>query len=246
MTIPGWIAADWPAPANIKAGTTTRQGGVSQGQYASFNLAQHVEDDLSAVQQNRRQLAEWLGLSSEPHWLAQVHGCDVSTDDSPISNADAIVTSGTNQVCVVMTADCLPVLFCDREGICVAAAHAGWRGLAAGVIERTLDKMPVSRDRILVWLGPAIGPEAFEVGSEVKDVFLGKSADFDSAFKPHSEGKWLMDIYLAARIQLKQLGIEDVYGGGFCTYTEVERFYSFRRDKQTGRMASLVWMESTG
>jgi len=244
MTIPGWIAADWPAPANIKAGTTTRVGGVSQGQYASFNLAQHVEDDIAAVEQNRRQLAEWFGMSSEPRWLNQVHGCDVSTDDLATSNADAIVTSVANQVCAVMTADCLPVLFCDREGTCVAAAHAGWRGLAAGVIEHTLDKMPVNREQILVWLGPAIGPDAFEVGSEVKDVFLGKSTDLDAAFRPRSEGKWLMDIYLVARIQLKQLGIGNVYGGGFCTYKEAERFYSFRRDKQTGRMASLIWMES--
>jgi len=244
MTIPGWISADWPAPANIKAGTTTRVGGVSQGQYTSFNLAQHVEDDISAVQQNRRRLTKWLGLSSEPRWLNQVHGCDVSTDDSPVSNADAIVTSVANNVCAVMTADCLPVLFCDQEGTCVAAAHAGWRGLAAGVIEHTLDKMPVSRDQILVWLGPAIGPDAFEVGSEVKDVFVEQNTDLAAAFRPRSEDKWLMDIYVAARILLMQLGIGNVYGGGFCTYAETERFYSYRRDRQTGRMVSLIWMDS--
>ena len=244
MTKPGWIAADWPAPAHVKAGTTTREGGVSKGHYTSFNLAQHVDDDISAVLQNRRYLAELLGLSSEPQWLTQVHGCDVSTTENPLTEADAKVTSGTDEVCVVMTADCLPVLFCDHAGTCVAAAHAGWRGLASGVIEHTLENMPANRDQILAWLGPAIGPEAFEVGSEVKNVFLKKSTDFDVAFKPSSKDKWLMDIYQAARIQLKQLGVENVYGGDFCTYTDVKRFYSFRREKQTGRMASLIWMES--
>ena len=246
MTSPGWISAQWPAPAHIKAGTTTRQGGVSTGPYTSFNIAQHVDDDAAAVIQNRTYLQDLLGLSAEPFWLSQVHGSEVSTDERQIAEADAIVTMNKNQVCAVMTADCLPVLLCDRAGSCVAAAHAGWRGLAAGIIPQTIEKMPVSREQLLVWLGPAIGPDAFEVGEEVKAAFLEQGAVYQTAFTPASKNTWRMNIYQAARVQLGMLGIEAVYGGNFCTYSDAERFYSYRRDKVTGRMASMIWMEAPG
>jgi YfiH family protein len=249
MSHVGWIKADWPAPQNVRAGTTTRQGGISQGNYAGFNLALHVDDDAATVQHNRKQLTQRLRLPSEPQWLEQVHGCDVSTDDKPVTCADAISTTKAGHVCAVMTADCLPVVFCDLDGTCVAAAHAGWRGLAAGVLIQTLKTMPTSNERLMAWFGPAIGPKAFEVGDEVRAAFVEQSTEFSTAFSKVDEHHWLMDIYQAACIQLAAAGVERVYGGGLCTYSQRELFYSYRRDKQTGRMATLVWMEpglSTG
>lgn len=243
MNKPQWIAADWPAPVKVHAGSTTRKGGVSKGRYESFNLAQHVDDDRESVEKNRAYLRKLLDLPSEPHWLSQMHGCDVSTDSQLLTQADAAITTEPGKVCVVMTADCLPVLLCDRAGTCVAAVHAGWRGLATGVITRTVAAMPVAREQLMVWLGPAIGPEAFEVGDEVRAEFVSQHERFKQAFEPHVAGKWRMDIYQAARIQLNQLGIDAVYGGGFCTYRDAEQFYSYRRDKQTGRMASLIWIQ---
>lgn len=244
MSGTGWIEADWPAPDNIRAGTTTRQGGVSKGPYAGFNLALHVDDDAETVQQNRKQLVQQLALPTEPYWLEQVHGCGVSTDDQPLARADAISTSTVGQVCAVMTADCLPVVFCDMAGSCVAAAHAGWRGLAAGVLLQTLKTMPVKSRQLMAWLGPAIGPDVFEVGGEVRAAFVQQSTEFAAAFSAVDEQHWLMDIYRAARIQLAAAGLEAVYGGGMCTYEQNELFYSYRRDRQTGRMATLVWMQT--
>lgn len=238
-----WLTPDWPAPANIHAATTLRTGGVSHGAYASLNPATHVGDDADLVKQNRRIIKEMLNLPCDPFWLEQVHSnCAVpAVTGGPLQQADASYTSESGVVCAVMTADCLPLLVCTSDGSQVAAIHAGWKGLLAGVIGNTLAVMHNSD--ALVWLGPAIGPDSFEVGAEVRDAFLEKSAAFTTAFKQQGNGKWLADIYQLARIDLAMLGIDKVYGGGFCTVTEHERFYSFRRDKQTGRMVTLIWRE---
>lgn len=243
-----WLTPDWPAPANIHAATTLRTGGGSCGVYASLNPAMHVGDDAQWVKQNRQIIKELLDLQQ----------------------ADASYTTEPGVVCAVMTADCLPLLVCATDGSQVAAIHAGWRGLLAGVIGNTITSMQIpldppfvkgeagqfdaadsnsplckrgGRGDFLVWLGPAIGPDCFEVGAEVRDAFLEKSPAFITAFKQQSNGKWLADIYQLARIDLATLGIDKIYGGGFCTVTEQERFYSYRRDKQTGRMATLIWRE---
>lgn len=239
-----WIAADWPAPAGVRAGVTTRLGGVSQGPFASFNLATHVGDDPVAVAENRARLHQQLYLPAEPRWLNQVHGVEVCTDTTPGNTADASVSRQPGQVCVVLTADCLPVLFCDQAGQVVAAAHAGWRGLAAGVLAQTVARMGVDTTQVLAWLGPAIGPDAFEVGEDVRSAFVALDPQYTQAFRAHTTGKWWMDIYLAARLQLTGLGLGGIYGGGECTFTDADRFYSYRRDRQTGRMASLIWISA--
>jgi YfiH family protein len=236
-----WLTPDWPAPANVHAATTLRTGGVSRGAYTSLNPAMHVGDDADLVRQNRHIINAMLDLPSEPVWLEQIHSNRavqaVATEG--LQQADASYTAESGVVCTVLTADCLPLLVCTVDGSQVAAIHAGWRGLLAGVIGNTLTAMK-STD-VLVWLGPAIGPDCFEVGAEVRDAFLGRSSAFTTAFKQQSNDKWLADIYRLARVDLAQLGIDKVYGGGFCTVTEHERFYSYRRDKETGRMATLIW-----
>lgn len=238
---PEWITPDWPAPERVKACMTTRQGGVSLAPYARFNPATHVGDDPAAVAENRRLLRAML--PSEPLWLNQVHGSGVARfPASGIPEADAAVARETGQVCVVLTADCLPVLFCDLEGTVVAAAHAGWRGLAGGVLERTLEAMAVPPHRVMAWLGAAIGPDAFEVGPEVRDVFAVQHPDAARAFRPGQGDRLWADIYALARLRLAAAGVERVYGGGLCTLTDSERFYSFRREGRTGRMASLIWL----
>jgi len=238
-----WIPAQWPAPAHIRAGSTTRLGGVSQPPFDSLNLALHVDDDPQSVAINRQYLSDYLGLPNEPHWLTQVHGCDVSTDDVITKEADACMTQTAGRVCVVMTADCLPVLITDKQGTCVAAVHAGWRGLEQQAILQTIEKMPAKPQDLLVWLGPAIGSEAFEVGEEVRDQFLKQDQHFAEAFvASQQEGKWLLDIYNIARQQLAGVNVDNVYGGDLCTYQDAQRFYSFRRDNVTGRMASLIWI----
>jgi YfiH family protein len=238
-----WLVPDWPAPANIHAASTLRTGGVSQGIYASLNLAAHVSDDADRVRQNRQIIREMLNLPAEPVWLDQIHSnCAVKAGKTTsLQQADASYTNETGVVCAVMTADCLPLLVCSKDGAQVAAIHAGWRGLLAGVISNTI--LAMQQQNLLVWLGPAIGPDCFEVGAEVRDAFLEKSAAFNAAFKKQSSGKWLADIYQMARIELAALGIANVYGGTNCTVTEHERFYSYRRDTQTGRMATLIWRE---
>lgn len=238
-----WLAPDWPAPANIHAATTLRTGGVSQGRYASLNSATHVGDDSDLVQQNRRIIREMLDLPAEPIWLDQIHSNRAvkAVKTVSIQQADASYTDEAGVVCAVMTADCLPLLACSTDGTQVAAIHAGWRGLLAGVIGNTVAAM--QQRNLLVWLGPAIGPDCFEVGAEVRDAFLDKSSAFNSAFKKQNNDKWLADIYQMARIELSGLGIDKVYGGTYCTVTEHERFYSYRRDTQTGRMATLIWRE---
>ena len=240
-----WIVPDWPAPANVRALSTTRAGGVSTGKYASFNLGQHVGDDPAAVSENRRRLVSDSGLQQEPRWLKQVHGVAVARlDGGPVVEpADASATTAHGEACVIMTADCLPVLFCDRAGKHVAAAHAGWRGLAAGVLEATVGAIQAPADEILVWLGPAIGPRAYEVGGEVRQAFVAQHPAAANAFKPTGgEGKWRCDLYMLARQRLLTLGLRRFYGGDFCTYTDAERFFSFRRDGECGRMASLIWL----
>jgi len=238
-----WLTPDWPAPANIHAATTLRTGGVSCGAYASLNPAMHVGDDAELVKQNRRIIKEMLNLPSEPVWLEQIHSNRAvpAVATETLQQADASYTSEPGVVCAVLTADCLPLLVCSADGNEVAAIHAGWRGLLAGVIGNTVSA--IRNSELLVWLGPAIGPDCFEVGAEVRDAFLEKSAAFMTAFKQQDNGKWLADIYQLARIDLAMLGIDKVYGGGFCTVTEHGRFYSYRRDKQTGRMATLIWRE---
>jgi polyphenol oxidase len=238
-----WLTPDWPAPANIHAATTLRSGGVSCGSYASLNPAMHVGDEADKVKQNRQIIKEMLALPDNPVWLEQIHSNRVvqAITGAPLQQADASYTAEANVVCAVLTADCLPLLVCAADGSEVAAIHAGWRGLLAGVIGNTLKAM--KSNNVLVWLGPAIGPDCFEVGAEVRDAFLGKSSAFAEAFKPQSNGKWLADIYRLARIDLAMLGIDKIYGGGFCTVTEHQRFYSYRRDKETGRMATLIWSE---
>jgi YfiH family protein len=240
-----WITADWSAPARVRAVSSTRHGGVSTGVYASLNLGQHVGDAHAAVTENRRKLQSALGLAQEPHWLKQVHGRQVARlDGKPIVEpADAAVTRSARSACVVMTADCLPVLFCDWAGTTVAAAHAGWRGLAAGVLEATLKEMAVAPPQVLAWLGPAIGPESYEVGEEVRQACIAKDEGAAAAFHTGKSGKWMCDLYKLARLTLAAAGVQHIHGGGFCTYKDTERFFSFRRDGECGRMATLIWLE---
>ena len=234
----------WPAPAHVHAVSTTRKGGVSQKPYHSFNLATHVGDEDDAVKVNRQQLAGQLNLPAEPCWLEQVHGRVVIDAAVAVGSpsADASYSRQPEVVCAVMTADCLPVLFCDCRGEVVAAAHAGWRGLETGVLEATVAAMGVQADSILAWLGPAIGPAAFEVGSEVRTAFVDRQTAAEAAFSLLDNGRWLADIYQLARLRLASVGVERLYGGGFCTFSDSNRFYSFRRESTTGRMASLIWM----
>jgi len=237
------IIPDWPAPANVKALQTTRQGGFSSAPYVSLNLGDHVGDAPLVVARNRMLLNQLL--HSEPVWLEQVHGTTVASADAAdcIVQADACIARQSGSVCVVMTADCLPVLLCDRQGTVVGAAHAGWKGLAAGVIEATVKAMGVVPQNMMAWLGPAISQQAFEVGEEVRAVFVDADPQAAAAFIPGKEGKWFADIYALARLRLAALGITAVYGGSHCTYTERDRFYSYRRDGVTGRMGTFIWLE---
>jgi YfiH family protein len=235
------IIPDWPAPANIKTMQTTRAGGISLAPYDTLNLGSHVKDNPLHVAHNRQLLSQFL--PSEPVWLNQVHGIHVvdaaNTNCDP--NADASFTTRKNVVCATMTADCLPVLLCDTAGMVVASIHAGWRSLCDGVIEAAVAKLPVKSNQLMAWFGPAIGPQAFEVGSEVRAQFIAKDIQAEVAFKPHGN-KWLGDIYQIATQRLSKLGISQIYGGGLCTYTDNEKFFSFRRDGDTGRMATMIWL----
>lgn len=252
-----WITADFPnLPVNVKqrivAGTTTRQGGVSMPPYSSLNLATHVEDDIQDVQANRAILRDSLLLPSEPYWLNQTHSNIVielpyqyrsSQNSKAISiiEADAAFTTRPNHICSVMTADCLPVLIVDVTGKKVAAVHCGWRGLANGVLMNTLNALEEDGKNLHVWLGPAIGPEKFEVGAEVKQTFIDLDPANSDCFAAQDSGKYLCDIYKLARIQLKGFGIDHISGGNYCTVNQEDKFFSYRRNGQTGRMASLIW-----
>ena len=240
-----FIIPDWPAPANVRSLVTTRNGGVSVGLYASFNLADHVGDDAQAVAVNRKLLRELVpDLPADPLWLKQVHGVECVEVESSSAGveADASWSHTAGKVCAVLTADCLPLLLCDEAGSVVSAVHAGWQGLAKGVIEASVHSLPVPPQKLLVWMGPAIGPKAFEVGADVRDQFFLHDAEAAKAFTSISNGKWLGDLYLLARQRLNALGVTRIYGGGECTVTDAARFYSFRRDKITGRMASVIWL----
>ncbi len=235
------LKADWPAPDFIKAGTTLRQGGVSKGSFDSFNLATHVGDEFAAVRQNR----SMLNVPNPPQWLEQVHSTRailLPVEENGLK-ADAAYTSDKNIVCAVMTADCLPLLITNKQGSCVAAIHAGWRGLCAGIIETTIKELAVEPESLLVWLGPAIGADVYEVGEEVYYAFIKVDDEAKQAFTSVSEGHWLFDIYHLAKLRLNKIGVKQIYGGDRCTLSEEEQFFSYRRDGVTGRMASMIWID---
>lgn len=243
---------DWPAPAHVHAVVTTRAGGISAAPWDSLNLGTHVGDSPAAVAENRARLLaalQAIAPAAAPQWLNQVHGTvvveaepDAARRAAWVPEADAVTTPLRGVPVVVMTADCLPVFFTDRAGARVAVAHAGWRGLCDGVLEATLRRFPVPGE-VMAWLGPAIGPDAFEVGPEVREAFIARQADAAAHFRPgRRDGRWLADIYALARQRLAAAGIGSVHGGGFCTVADASRFYSYRRDGQTGRMASVIWL----
>jgi YfiH family protein len=245
-----WITPQWPAPGNVRALFTTRNGGVSEGAYATLNLGDHVGDDPETVSRNRMLLREIL--PSEPMWLKQVHGKDVLNADHDECtlpcHADASFSFRRERVCAVLVADCLPILLCDHEGTLVGAIHAGWRGLATGVIERAISEMRGycrANPRLMAWLGPAIGPNHFEVGDEVREAFIARDKQSAQAFHRHGAlqtPKWLADLFLLARLSLDKAGVTEIYGGEECTFSNPERFFSYRRDGHTGRMAGLIWL----
>ena len=246
MQSPEWLTPDWPAPPGVRGASTTRAGGFSEGRYSGFNLGLHVGDRTQHVEQNRRLLREALALPGEPCWLEQRHGTQVirlPAAPGEAIRADAACTTVRGTVCAVQTADCLPVLFCDRQGGCVAVAHAGWRGLLDGVLETTVRAMPVAASQLLCWLGPAIGPARFEVSEALRERFVAKAAGLAPAFAPGRPGKCLADLYRIARSLLAAEGVHAVSGGTHCTYTQQEEFFSYRRDGTTGRMATLIWLE---
>ena len=239
---PDWIVPDWPAPANVKALITTRAGGISTGPFASFNLGLRAGDDPQAVAANRDRLNALL--PQQPRWLRQVHGAGVVEADALEGrpDADAGIARRPGTVCAVLVADCIPVLLADRAGTTVAIAHAGWRGLAGGVIENTARRMAVDPRGVIAYLGPGIGPGAFEVGADVRDAFLARDADAAAAFTPHAAGKWLANLFLLARQRLRHAGVGEIHGGTLCTYSDARRFFSYRRERTTGRMAAVIWL----
>jgi hypothetical protein len=240
-----WIVPDWPAPARVRAFVTTREGGVSAGEHGSLNLGMKCGDVPERVAANRRAVESHL--PSTPAWLVQVHGTAVADLDrdgeaSPMV-ADAAATSRPGRVAVVLTADCLPVFLCRDDGSRVAVAHAGWRGLAAGVLENAVLALGEDASRVLAWLGPAIGPGAFEVGPEVREAFLASDEAASSAFTAHRGDRFLADLYALARQRLARAGVASISGGGFCTYTERERFFSYRRVRESGRLGAFIWID---
>jgi hypothetical protein len=242
---PDLILPDWAAPAGVRAAFTLRSGGVSRPPFDSFNIGAHVGDEPRAVEENRQRLRAHLELSAEPAWLAQVHGSRVADLDSegsggPLASADGAVTH-TARVCAIQVADCMPVLFASADGAAVGAAHAGWRGLAGGVLEAVVAAMRVAPVRLLAWLGPAIGQAHFEVGEEVRAAFLAADPGAEAAFAANPRGRWQCDLYGLARRRLAALGVGRVYGGSWCTYADAGRFFSYRRDGRCGRMAALIW-----
>lgn len=257
-----WITPRWPAPANIRACTTTRNGGFSNGEYTSMNLGDRTDDSIISIAKNRNQLIKALDLPTEPCWLYQAHTDKVvRVDETSTVNqhADASYSTTKNVICAVLTADCLPLLLCNREGSAVAAIHAGWRGLASGIVENTVKALMhftgTEPKDIMVWMGPAIGPGVFEVGPDVYDAFVSRTKLAKKAFyelpvnntQNHNKNnkKWLANMYVLARQCLARMDIKLVFGGEFCTVTQYQRFYSYRRDKETGRMASLIWMQDS-
>jgi polyphenol oxidase len=248
---PSWLRPDWPVPESVRAVFTLRSGGASAPPYASLNVGSHVGDDSEAVAENRRRIAAAFDLPSEPHWLSQVHGNRVirlGPAPDPDREADAVVTGEAGPVCVIQVADCLPVLFAARDGSVVGAAHAGWRGLAAGVLEHTVAALGTPPPQLLAWIGPGIGPANFEVGPEVREAFIGAipdaAAETEAAFVRNARGRWQCDLTALARLRLAALGLTGVFGEPWCTFADAENFFSFRRDGRTGRMAALIWLDS--
>ena len=263
-----WLEPEWPAPPGVRSLSTFRGGGVSAATYASLNLGDHVGDVPEAVAENRRRLRAATGLPGEPAWLTQVHGTNVvdldaagtrrmgpadldaagalrvsAADSGGSEPADAAFTRRRGSVCAILTADCLPIVLAADSGDLVAAAHAGWRGLAGGVIEATVRALRVAPERLMVWLGPAIGPEHFEVGAEVREVLLKSDPEAQAAFAPNARGRFMADLWLLARRRLAALGVERIYGGGQCTFGRGEQYFSHRRDGVTGRQATLAWLD---
>jgi YfiH family protein len=250
---PQWIAPDWPAAAHVRALISTRSGGASEPPFDSLNLAQHVEDDADQVAINRSRLAEAAAMPDHPQWLQQVHGTKLveADNDGVVRTADACWSDQPGVACTVMTADCLPLLVCDREGTRVAAIHAGWRGLAAGIVRDSLEQLQIAPQDTLVYLGPAISQKHFEVGIDVLEAFFDSAIDenhgaaVSAAFRPSLQKpmKYQADLCALARAELAALGVTEVYGGDYCTFEGSDRFYSYRRDGRTGRMASIIWLD---
>jgi YfiH family protein len=247
MRHPNLLIPDWPVVSSVHAASTLRTGGVSTGSYSSFNLGLAVGDDPAAVAGNRRRLRDMLSLQNEPLWLKQVHGTTVLDASDIVGDcADARVTDLPQQTCIIMTADCLPVLFSSRDGKRIGAAHAGWRGLVSGVLEATIKHMKTEPRDLLAWIGPAIGRDAFEVGEEVREAFLQRDTQSATAFTPNARGRWQADLVEIARQRLRAAGVSNIYGGRWCTYSNPELFFSHRRDgheQPTGRMATLIWRD---
>jgi polyphenol oxidase len=246
-----WIVPDWPAPRGVRALSTWRSGGVSSGVYASLNLGSRVGDEASAVAENRRLLMQGAGLPAEPCWLRQVHGTDVADLDTPPAaappdsppEADAAITRHGGRVCAILTADCVPVLFASTDGRAVGAAHAGWRGLAAGVLRATVTALKSEPRVLMAWIGPCIGPEAYEVGPEVRDAMLAAMPGAAQAFRAAAGSRFMADLPQIARLQLQASGVARIFGGTECTYRDPDRYFSHRRDGQTGRQATLIWLD---
>lgn len=241
------ITPEWPAPARVRCAFTLRSGGVSVAPHDSLNVGAHVGDAVEAVGENRRRVRDYLRLPAEPVWLQQVHGIDVVDLDvlkgEGAPRADAAVTRVCGRVCVIQVADCMPVLFAARDGSAVGAAHAGWRGLAGGVLEQTVRSLGVAPAGLIAWLGPTISQQHFEVGDDVRTAFVSGDPGAAAAFLTNTRGRWQCDLYALARRRLAALGVGQVFGGGWCTYADGARFFSFRRDGQCGRMAALIWLE---
>lgn len=238
-----WIPASWPAPDGVVAGTTLRHGGISEGRYRSLNLGAFTDDEPAAVEENRRRFRAICDLPAEPRWLRQVHGSVVVIEPPAmqVAEADASITRQAGVVCAVLTADCLPVLFVSADGAELAAAHAGWRGLAAGVLEATVSAMTADPADILVWLGPGISQAAFEVGAEVRQQYVGQDPETAAFFAGNVRGRWQADLFGLARLRLANAGVGSISGGDYCTHRDAERFFSHRRDGDCGRMASFVF-----
>lgn len=260
MSGPEVIIPDWPAPGRVRAAFTLRSRGVSRPPFDSFNVASHVGDEPRAVEENRARLRERLELTAEPAWLTQVHGPHVADLDAVadldsmagldpgaargLLEADAAVTRAAARICVIQVADCMPVLFAAADGTAIGAAHAGWRGLAGGVLEATVRAMNTPPAQVLAWLGPAIGQAHFEVGDEVRAAFMADDPGASAAFVANDRGRWQCDLYVLARLRLATIGVRSVHGGGWCTYADKARFFSYRRDGRCGRMAALIWRVS--
>lgn len=238
------IVPQWPLPPGVRACSSTRIGGVSQAPYDSLNLGAHCGDNQADVDENRARVYQAAGFPQQPVWLEQVHGRDVlklTGEPQASKRADAAWTDQRGAVCAVMTADCLPVLFCNKAGTEVAAAHAGWRGLCDGVLEETVASFTDAPENIIAWMGPAIGPTAFEVGAEVREAFMARDAQAVNAFVPKGE-KYMANLFELARQRLGNVGVTQLYGGDRCTYSEPDEFFSWRRDRTTGRLASFIWL----